>query len=83
MAGTPDGPEGEKIPNLTPAEKTGLKWSEPEIVEYLKSGQTPEFDYAGSLMANVIEHNTGRLTQEDRMAIAAYLKSLKPVESEK
>tara|TARA_R110000868_G_scaffold231583_2_gene485001 strand:- start:1735 stop:2625 length:891 start_codon:yes stop_codon:yes gene_type:complete len=83
MAGTPDGPEGEKVPNLTPAEKTGLKWTGPEIVEYLKSGQTPEFDFAGSLMADVIEHNTGKMTQADRVAIAAYLKSLKPVETER
>ena len=83
MAGTPDGPEGEAVPNLTPAPKTGLKWTEAEIVEYLKSGQTPGFDFAGSLMADVIDHNTGKLTQQDRMAIAAYLKSLKPVEAVK
>ena len=79
MAGTPNGPEGEKIPNLTPDPKTGLTWTVPEIVEYLKSGQTPEFDYAGSLMAEVIEHNTGKLTKDDLTAIARYLKSLKPV----
>lgn len=79
LAGTPDGPEGESMPNLTPDTDTGLTWTEDEIVEYLKSGQTPEFDYAGSLMAEVIEHNTGKLTDADRVAIARYLKSLKPV----
>lgn len=79
MAGTPDGPEGETMPNLTPDAETGLTWAEDEIVEYLKSGQTPDFDYAGSLMAEVIEHNTGKLTDADRVAIARYLKSLKPV----
>lgn len=79
MAGTPDGPEGEVMPNLTPDAETGLTWDEAEIVEYLKSGQTPDFDYAGSLMAEVIEHNTGKLTDDDRTAIARYLKSLKPV----
>ena len=81
MAGTPDGPEGEKVPNLTPDPKTGLSWSVEEIVEYLKSGQTPEFDFAGSLMADVIAHNTGKMTQSDLQAIAAYLKSLPPVEN--
>jgi len=30
-------------------------------------------------MAEVIEHNTGKLTDEDLTAIARYLKSLKPV----
>lgn len=79
LAGTPDGPEGEEMPNLTPDAETGLTWDEAEIVEYLKSGQTPDFDYAGSLMAEVIEHNTGKLTDEDRIAIARYLKSLTPV----
>lgn len=79
LAGTADGPEGESIPNLTPDAKTGLTWSEDEIVEYLKSGQTPDFDYAGSLMAEVIEHNTGKLSDADLTAIVRYLKSLQPV----
>ncbi len=81
LAGTPRGPEGETVPNLTPDAETGLTWDIVEIVEYLKSGQTPEFDYAGSLMAKVIEHNTGKMTDEDLTAIAYYLKSLKPVKS--
>lgn len=81
MAGTPDGPEGESMPNLTPDPETGLSWDVEEIAEYLKTGQTPEFDYAGSLMAEVIEHNTGKLTDEDRLAIARYLKSLEPVQN--
>jgi mono/diheme cytochrome c family protein len=81
MAGTKDGPEGEAIPNLTPDPKSGLTWSVPEIVEYLTSGQNPDFDFAGSLMAEVIEHNTGKLTKTDLTAIAAYLKSLKPIAS--
>lgn len=81
MAGTPDGPEGESMPNLTPDPETGLSWDVEEIAEYLKTGQTPEFDYAGSLMAEVIEHNTGKLTDEDRLAIARYLKSLEPVKN--
>ena len=79
LAGTPDGPEGESIPNLTPDSKTGLTWSEDEIFEYLKSGQTPDFDFAGSLMAEVIEHNTGKLNDADLTAIVRYLKSLQPV----
>ena len=79
MAGTPDGPEGEEVPNLTPDPGTGLKWTAPEIVEYLKSGQTPDFDFAGSLMADVISHNTSKLTDEDLKAVVAYLKALKPV----
>lgn len=83
MAGTEDGPEGEAVPNLTPDPKTGLTWSVPEIVEYLKTGQNPDFDFAGSLMAEVIDHNTGKLTDADRVAIATYLRSLNPIPSER
>mgnify|MGYP001491490132 CR=1 FL=1 len=81
LAGTPDGPGGARVPNLTPDTESGLTWDIVEIVQYLKSGQTPEFDYAGSLMAEVIEHNTGKMTGEDLTAIAHYLKSLKPMKN--
>ena len=42
-------------------------------MEYLKTGATPDFDFAGSMMAEVIEHNTGKLTEADLKAIAMYL----------
>lgn len=79
MAGTGDGPEGAKVPNITPDPETGLKWSAEEIADYLKAGMTPDGDFAGSLMADVISHNTGKMTADDVAAIAAYLKSLTPV----
>jgi len=70
LGGAPN-PSGKgKIPNLTPG---GLQWSERDIAEYLKSGFTPDFDTAGSEMADVIE-NTSQLSDEERAAIAAYLK---------
>ena len=75
MAGAPH-PSGEgRIPNITSAE---LTWSESEIASYLKSGFTPEFDSAGGEMAAVIK-NTSQLSDEDRAAIAAYLKAIPPV----
>lgn len=73
-ATTPDG-KG-KIPNITPA---ALKWSEDEIVEYLTSGFTPEFDSVGGHMAHVVD-NMARLPESDRRAIAAYLKKVPPVQ---
>jgi mono/diheme cytochrome c family protein len=82
LAGSGNGPEGAIVPNLTPDPGTGLGWTVQQIADYLKSGATPEFDFAGSLMADVIEHNTGKLTDADRLAIAAYLKALKPVKNE-
>lgn len=77
LSGNPIGPEGDPVPNLTPDRETGLgKWSLRDIVWYLETGGTPDGDYAGSLMAEVIDHGTSRLTPADRQAIADYLKAL-------
>ena len=64
------------IPNITP---TKLTWDTEEIVEYLASGFTPDFDVAGGHMADVVE-NTSKLTGEDRQAIAEYLKAIPGVQ---
>ncbi len=80
LAGTRDGPEDAVVPNITPDKKTGVgRWRKNEIVEYLDSGMTPDGDYAGDLMAEVIDRSTSVLTRADREAIAAYLLSLPPV----
>ncbi|WP_101340608.1 c-type cytochrome [Cereibacter azotoformans] len=76
LAGGPN-PEGRgTIPNITPAR---LDWSEGDIAEYLSSGFTPEYDSAGGQMADVVR-NTGQLPDEDRRAIAAYLKKVPGIE---
>lgn len=75
MGGAPN-PEGKgRIPNITPG---ALKWSAADIAEYLKSGFTPDYDSAGGSMAKVIR-NTSLLSDDDRNAIAAYLKALPPI----
>ncbi len=82
LAGTSDGPEGEATPNLTPDDKTGLGgWSEDDLATYLTIGMDPEGDFAGSLMADVIEHGTGKLIEADITAIIAYLRALPPIEN--
>ncbi len=66
-----------RVPNLTP-HKTGLKsWSAKDIAYSLKSGFMPDYDSFGSTMVKVQE-NMAHLTDFDRAAIAAYLKSLPP-----
>lgn len=76
LGGAPN-PSGKgRIPNITPAK---LDWSEPDLVEYFTSGFTPEFDSAGGEMANVVE-NLAKLPRTDREAIAAYLKTVPPVQ---
>lgn len=81
LAGTREGPDDSVVPNITPDRKTGIgRWRKSEIVEYLASGMTPEGDFAGDVMAEIIDRSTSRLTAADREAIATYLLSLPPVE---
>ncbi len=76
LAGVTDSSGKEVFPNITPA---ALEWSEPEIVEYLTTGFTPDYDSVGGEMTHVVE-NMARLPESDRAAIAAYLKLVPPVE---
>jgi mono/diheme cytochrome c family protein len=65
-----ENPSGEgKIPPIHPS---GLRWNKKEIVEYLSSGFTPDFDVAGGKMASIIEQ-TSKLTSYDLDLIADYL----------
>lgn len=76
LAGNPDGPDGKKVPNITPDAKTGIgNWTEDDIVGVLTDGHTPDFDKVGGPMREVVK-DTARLTEEDRRAIAVYLKSV-------
>jgi len=75
LAGAPN-PDGKgTIPNITPGK---LTWTEAEIVEYLTSGFTPDFDSVGGQMVDVVE-NLARLPDSDRAAVAAYLKAVPAV----
>lgn len=81
-AGTRDGPDGSVVPNITPDKKTGIgRWRVSEVAEYLKTGMMPDGDYAGDLMAEVIDNGLQYLRKEDLTAIAEYLLSLPPVEN--
>lgn len=76
LAGSKGGFEGNRAPNITPDPKTGIgNWSLDDIAETLKTGGTPDFDFLGGAMAEIVR-NTARLTDEDRRAIAAYLKTV-------
>jgi mono/diheme cytochrome c family protein len=80
MAGSADGAEGKPAPNITPDPATGIgDWKITDLVYFLETGTLPDGDVAGGLMGEVIRYGTGRLSADDRTAMAAYLKSLKPV----
>ena len=72
---SPDGEGG--VPNIT---QFKLKdWSQDDILETLTTGTLPDFDRVGGAMVEVVR-STSQLTKEDRAAMAAYLKSLPPVQ---
>ena len=76
LAGSPVGPDGKKVPNITQDTKTGIgNWSEQDIVGVLTDGHTPDFDFVAGPMAEIVK-NTMRLTEEDRRAIAVFLRSV-------
>jgi mono/diheme cytochrome c family protein len=82
LGGTQRGPEGDPVPNITPDKDTGLTWSEDEIADYLETGNKPDGDAAGGLMAEVIDGTAAgykHLTKQDRLAIARYLKTIPAV----
>ena len=63
------------MPNITPGK---LTWSAAEIADYLKTGFTPDYDSVGGTMVEV-QANMAELPDEDRAAIAAYLKAVPSV----
>jgi mono/diheme cytochrome c family protein len=76
LTGNPEGPGGEDVPNITADPEEGIgRWSASDIEYFLDIGMLPDGDFTGGLMAEVVENCTSRLTDEDRRAIAAYLKS--------
>lgn len=78
-AGNPDGPDGQKAPNITSDEQTGIgKWSLAELETLLTSGETPDHQDIGSGMGEVV-NATSALTESDRHSIAVYIKSLPPL----
>jgi mono/diheme cytochrome c family protein len=79
LSGNPDGPDGKKVPNITPDKKTGIgKWSADEIIFFLEIGMLPDGDFTGGSMSQVIDDNTSQLTANDRIAIVEYVMNLEP-----
>jgi len=72
---SPDGQGG--TPNIT---QQKLKaWSVKDIADTLTTGMTPDADFVGGSMVEVVR-NTSQLSAADREAMATYIKSLPAVE---
>jgi mono/diheme cytochrome c family protein len=79
-AGKDIGPLGERVPNITPDNETGIgAWKREEIAHLLITGTKPDLDYVRGLMYDVIQgtsHGYRNMSREDALAIADYLKSI-------
>ena len=82
LAGNPNGPEDSQFPNITPHNNDGIgRWSVSDIEYFLDIGMLPDGDFVGSKMSAIIDNSTSKLTKDDRVAIATYLKSIEPLSS--
>lgn len=77
LAGGPLPGSNRKIPNITPG---GLNWSEADLMTFLQTGFTPEFDVAGGDMA-LVSKNLATLPEMDLTSLVTYLKAVPPVAS--
>src|SRR5580693_3641609 len=67
------------MPNITPDPETGIgKWTQAEIVVALRDGKRPDGSIIGPPMPIPVYR---QLSDHDAEAIAAYLRSLKPVKN--
>ena len=65
-------------PNITSDARSGIgDWSDAQLAQYLKTGVAPGKGIALGPMAEAV-HSLSRLTDDDRLAIAAYLKTTAP-----
>lgn len=72
LGGAADPAGDGKIPAIDPG---ALDWSDTDVIAYLKTGLTPDYDSAGGHMVNVID-NLSQLPDSDIAAIVAYLRAV-------
>jgi mono/diheme cytochrome c family protein len=84
-AGKEIGPLGERVPNITPDNETGIgTWKREEIADLLITGAKPDLDYVRGLMYDVIRgtsHGYRNMSREDALAIADYIKSIPAIKN--
>ncbi len=73
LDGNSRGPNGQTVPGITAINLAA--WSHEDLTFFLEIGMTPDGDFTGGSMTDVVEHSTALLTAEDRASIADYLKS--------
>ena len=85
LAGTKNGPDGKRVPNITPDKETGIgDWDITDLIQLIHSGMKPNFDNVQGLMAEVVDGYGGgpgysAAPDSDLRAIAVYLKTIAPI----
>jgi mono/diheme cytochrome c family protein len=80
LAGTREGPDGQLVPNITPDPATGVgKWEREDIIELLRTGNTPEQSKVKGAMREAIADGLKYLSDDDLAAIADYLLAQPPI----
>jgi mono/diheme cytochrome c family protein len=83
LAGTCTGPDGRRVPNITPDRETGIgNWTGEQMMAFLKTGRKPDGTFTDSLMAEVLGTSCMRLTAYDLHSLAIYLQSLPPIHND-
>lgn len=76
LQGAPN-PNGKgRVPGIAPGQ---LDWSDADVVAFLTTGLTPDYDSAGGHMVAVIDH-VATLPDADVDALVAYLRAVPPAE---
>ncbi|MBT8102519.1 MAG: cytochrome c [Gammaproteobacteria bacterium] len=79
LAGAPDLEGRGQVPNITPAGENIAGWSMSDLVYYLETGFTPDFDTVGGSMV-AVQESLALLPRSDLEAIATYMKAVPGVE---
>ena len=73
LAGTENGPDGDRVSPITGPALRAAGWTVPDIVFALRFGLTPDGDSLGGSMGHVISDSTSWLSDGDLAAVAEYL----------
>ncbi|MGY6706231.1 c-type cytochrome [Roseinatronobacter sp.] len=74
--------DGWLAPNLTPDPVSGIgEWSQQDIIDYLSKGHADNVVQAAGPMAEFVQHASSHLEEDDLAAIAAYLRTIPPIQS--
>jgi mono/diheme cytochrome c family protein len=81
-SGSSQSPEGGSVPDITSDPESGIgDWEKDAISWFLQTGQKPDGDYVGGLMAEVIDQGYRFLTPQDLDAMILFISEIPPAKN--